>query len=44
MNTLETERLILRPVTVADAEFIFRLLNDPSWIRYIVVMSLSIND
>ena len=31
----ETERLILRPLTVEDAPFILELLNDPSWYRFI---------
>jgi RimJ/RimL family protein N-acetyltransferase len=33
--TVETERLLLRPFTVDDAEFILALLNEPSFIRYI---------
>jgi RimJ/RimL family protein N-acetyltransferase len=32
---LETERLILRQLSSDDAEFIFELVNDPSWLRYI---------
>jgi len=32
---LETPRLILRRQTTDDAEFIFRLVNDPSWLRFI---------
>lgn len=35
MNILETERLVLRRVTVEDAEFILELLNDPAWLRFI---------
>jgi RimJ/RimL family protein N-acetyltransferase len=35
MTTLETDRLILRRLTLDDAEFILRLVNDPSWLRYI---------
>lgn len=35
MIVLETERLILRPLTTADAPFILTLLNEPSFIRYI---------
>lgn len=35
MKVLETERLILRRVTVDDSEFILELLNDPSWLRFI---------
>lgn len=35
MRVLETERLILRRITVEDGEFILELLNDPSWLRFI---------
>lgn len=35
MKILETERLILREITEADAEFILDLLNQPSFIKYI---------
>ena len=35
MIVLETERLILRQLSIDDAEFIFELVNDPSWLRYI---------
>src|SRR5215210_8083142 len=35
MKVIETERLILRRVTVEDSEFILELLNDPSWLRFI---------
>ena len=35
MNVLETERLTLRWLALPDAPFIFELLNDPSWIRFI---------
>ena len=35
MKVLETERLLLRRVTVEDSEFILELLNDPSWLRFI---------
>jgi RimJ/RimL family protein N-acetyltransferase len=35
VTILETERLILRQLTTDDAEFIFELLNDPSFIRNI---------
>jgi RimJ/RimL family protein N-acetyltransferase len=31
----ETERLILRPTTEDDAEFILRLMNTPKWYKYI---------
>lgn len=33
--TLQTERLLLREYTLADAEFIIALLNTPGWLRYI---------
>ena len=32
---LETERLSLRKLTLADAPFIFELLNSPNWLAYI---------
>jgi RimJ/RimL family protein N-acetyltransferase len=35
MSYLETERLILRRLTVDDAQFILTLLNEPSFLRYI---------
>lgn len=35
MKILETERLILRQLRLDDAEFIFELLNDPSFIQNI---------
>jgi len=35
MSQLKTERLILRHLTVDDAEFILTLLNEPSFLRYI---------
>lgn len=35
VQELHTGRLVLRPLTVADAPFIFRLLNEPSWLQYI---------
>ena len=35
MNVLETDRLILRHLNGDDAEFIFELVNDPSFIRFI---------
>ena len=35
MTILETERLLLRQFKADDAEFIFELLNDPSWIQNI---------
>ncbi len=35
MKILETDRLILRQLVVEDATFIFDLLNDPGWLRFI---------
>ena len=35
MKVLETDRLTLRRLTLADAEFILQLLNEPSFIRFI---------
>ena len=35
MTIFETERLSLREFTTDDAEFIFELLNEPSWIQNI---------
>jgi RimJ/RimL family protein N-acetyltransferase len=35
MKGLETERLILRHLTVKDSEFMLELLNDPSWLQFI---------
>lgn len=35
MKVLETDRLILRWVSLEDAEFVLRLLNEPSWLRFI---------
>ena len=35
MTVLETQRLSLREFTVDDAQFILKLLNEPSFLRYI---------
>ena len=35
MIVLETDRLVLRRISTHDAEFILRLLNEPSFLRYI---------
>ena len=35
MIVLETDRLVLRHLTPDDAPFIFELVNEPSWLRYI---------
>lgn len=32
---IETERLILQPLTVSDTAFILELVNDPDWLRNI---------
>lgn len=32
---IETERLVLKEFSADDAEFIFRLLNSPGWLKYI---------
>ena len=32
---LETERLVLREITTGDAEFMYQLMNDASWLRFI---------
>lgn len=34
-NTSSTERLILRKITVEDADFLLELVNTPSWLEYI---------
>lgn len=35
MRVLETKRLTLRQMTLEDAPFILRLVNEPSWLRFI---------
>ncbi len=35
MKVTETKRLTLRWIEVEDAQFIFQLLNEPSWIQHI---------
>lgn len=35
MQPLETERLILRPLTLEDSPFILKLLNEPSFLEHI---------
>lgn len=35
MQTLHTERLVIRPLVEDDAAFIVALVNDPGWLRYI---------
>jgi RimJ/RimL family protein N-acetyltransferase len=35
VQVIETERLLLRRLEIGDAPFIFELVNDPAWLRYI---------
>ena len=35
VTVLETDRLTIRELTPDDAAFIFELVNDPDWLRYI---------
>ena len=35
MTILETDRLIVRRLTLDDAAFILKLVNDPDWLRFI---------
>jgi RimJ/RimL family protein N-acetyltransferase len=35
LKVLETDRLIVRWLTLDDAEFILELVNEPSWLRFI---------
>lgn len=35
LKVLETDRLIVRWLSIEDAEFILQLLNEPSWLRFI---------
>jgi RimJ/RimL family protein N-acetyltransferase len=35
MKVLETDRLALRWLTIDDAPFILRLVNEPAWLRFI---------
>ncbi|NNE31830.1 MAG: GNAT family N-acetyltransferase [Winogradskyella sp.] len=32
---IETQRLLLKPITINDANFIFKLMNTPKWIQFI---------
>ncbi|MDR5591515.1 GNAT family N-acetyltransferase [Christiangramia sp. SM2212] len=34
-KSFETERLIIRPTSLEDGEFIYELLNSPKWIQFI---------
>lgn len=35
LKVLETDRLVLRWMSIEDSEFMLELLNDPSWVRFI---------
>ena len=35
LEVLRTDRLVLRRFSIEDAEFIYELVNDPDWLRYI---------
>lgn len=35
MEVIQTERLVLRQLSLEDAEFVYELVNDADWIRYI---------
>ena len=35
LKNIQTERLVLRELTIADAPFILELLNEPDWLRFI---------
>jgi RimJ/RimL family protein N-acetyltransferase len=35
VKVLETDRLVLRRLSIEDAEFILKLVNEPSWLRFI---------
>lgn len=35
MKTYETERLILKPITLEDSDFVYELLNSEKWLKYI---------
>ena len=41
---LETERLILREFTLADANFIIELVNSPGWLRFIGDRNIKIEE
>ena len=43
MNVIETDRLVLRKLTIDDAVFILDLLNQPSFILRSSLVRLSIN-
>jgi len=35
VKVLETDRLILRELSISDAAFILELVNEPAWLRFI---------
>jgi hypothetical protein len=35
MKVLETDRLLIRWLTIDDAPFILKLVNEPAWLRFI---------
>jgi RimJ/RimL family protein N-acetyltransferase len=35
VEVFETDRLVLRRLSADDAEFVFELVNDPAWLRFI---------
>ena len=35
MRGIETQRLLVRPLTPDDAAFVLELVNDPDWLRFI---------
>jgi [ribosomal protein S5]-alanine N-acetyltransferase len=35
IQNIKTKRLVLRPLEIEDANFIYALVNDPDWLRYI---------
>ncbi len=35
LHTIDTERLLLRPTGLDDAEFILQLLNTPGWLKFV---------
>jgi len=34
-KTFETDRLLIRPMKIGDAEFFLELVNSPNWLKYI---------
>ncbi len=44
MSIIETERLNLLKLSLEDSKFIFELLNDPDWIKYIGNRNINNNE